>query len=197
MSTKLVIPDAGPLISLALADRLDLLDKFIPNIIITDIVEYETVRKKPGAPGSNRLSDWMEKNEGNIIKVQTTAGEMLQAVLQASGTIEKKLLKNAGELSILEFVATLRDTINQDDSVLVLYEDDRVRTMDFGPDARKITTWGFLIALENMGVIESADFIVQDIAAAGRNIPMDPSETPPPKLWDNDPGWSQDYDLSP
>jgi hypothetical protein len=45
----LIIPDSGPLISLAHANRLDLIEVFDRPIVIADIVKLECL-KKPTAP---------------------------------------------------------------------------------------------------------------------------------------------------
>lgn len=48
MLVDLIIPDSGPLISLAHADRLDLLDVFDRPVLIPDVVRLECL-KKPAA----------------------------------------------------------------------------------------------------------------------------------------------------
>lgn len=42
----LVLPDAGPIISLAHAARLDLLDVFAVPVIVLDVVKAECLRKQ-------------------------------------------------------------------------------------------------------------------------------------------------------
>ena len=59
---------------------------------------------------------------------------------------------------------------------LLLFEESCVKTMDFGPRLAKITTWSFLIGLEEMGVIPSAEDFHRDIPDANRIIPKDPFE---------------------
>lgn len=46
---EVVIPDSGPLISLARINRLDLIDRFNSRILITDAVEIELMDGSPGA----------------------------------------------------------------------------------------------------------------------------------------------------
>lgn len=53
----LIIPDSGPLISLAHAGRLDLVLVFDRPVVVADIVKLECL-KKPGSPDHTALVDW-------------------------------------------------------------------------------------------------------------------------------------------
>jgi hypothetical protein len=63
----LIVADAGPLISLACADELRLLQSFGHPVVIADVVRKECTRKL-GAPGEERLSQWFETAGGNQFK---------------------------------------------------------------------------------------------------------------------------------
>lgn len=54
---SLVVTDTGPLISLAVIDRLDLLDSFDRPVLVADVVMYECT-KMQDKPGAGRLRDW-------------------------------------------------------------------------------------------------------------------------------------------
>ncbi len=62
------------------------------------------------------------------------------------------------------------------DCGLLLFEDNQVKSMDFGLRIAKITTWSFLIGMERMGVIPSAEALHLELSAAGQNIQRDPFE---------------------
>jgi hypothetical protein len=61
---NLVIADAGPLISLASAKRLDLLTCFDRPVKILDVVKEECL-VKPGAPGETELRQWFSTNSND------------------------------------------------------------------------------------------------------------------------------------
>lgn len=69
-SVDLVIPDSGPLISLAHARRLDLVLVFDRPVVIADIVKLECL-KKPGSPDHDFLADWFARMS-NSIRIEDT-----------------------------------------------------------------------------------------------------------------------------
>ena len=60
----LIVADAGPLISLACADELGLLQSFGQPVVVADVVRMECT-KKIDAPGQSRLIHWFETGGGN------------------------------------------------------------------------------------------------------------------------------------
>lgn len=70
---KVVIPDAGPLISLALVDALDVLLVFKENVrvVITDFVEFEVTRYRDKRADAQRICDFIARNAG-VIEIQET-----------------------------------------------------------------------------------------------------------------------------
>lgn len=71
----LVLPDAGPLISLAHAGRLDLLELFERPLVVLDVVRSEALRK-PDAPDYDRLSAWFEHSGNRMTVVETPIGRL-------------------------------------------------------------------------------------------------------------------------
>jgi hypothetical protein len=182
---RLVIPDSGPLISLAKIDRLDLLERFKCQIIITDVVAMEVTDGPDDAKDVGLLRGWLA-NRGNQISIEeTTYGhlvksnrELFEAVPdELKPEMKRKLRrKNSGELSIREFSDTIRNRLERDDSVLVLFEDKNVKSMSFGSHVHLMSLWSLAKSLEAMGVIPSADRLFDDIEDAGRVPPRDPFE---------------------
>ncbi len=194
MALQLAIPDSGPLISLGRIDRLDLLDRFNCPVVITDMVVDEVLRGMPGAPDAMIFSDWFHKGGNRIQKIETSIGLLWNALPPDQQSLRKRI-KDAGETSIWQFSNTLRDTLGASDYGLLLFEDNQVKSMDFGPRIAKITTWSFLIGMERMGVIPSAEALHMELSAAGRNIQRDPFERQATSA-EAGASWTDVYDMS-
>lgn len=182
---RLVIPDSGPLISLARIDRLDLIDRFRCPILITDVVEMELLDGPEDSPDTPVLQGWLENRGNRIQTVETTYGQLLKqnrellALLPAEQRRAQKRrfsVKNAGELSIREFSDEVRNALSADDSVLVLFEDRKVRMMSFGDHVHMMSSWSLAKAVEHLGLIPSAEELFDRIEETGRRPPRDPFE---------------------
>ena len=174
-----VMPDTGPIISLALIGRLDLIDRFKCQILITDAVRYELFGGPIQTPDQESVASWLESSDNRVKIFETTYGAMLREIYelrQALPEEERKSLqrdsrtRNAGEYAILEMASSLRATLTREMTGLVLFEDRRVTTMDFGPYVRRMSTWSFALALESLGVIPSAAHLYKEINVAGRAL---------------------------
>ena len=194
MALELAIPDSGPLMSLGRIDRLDLLDRFNCPIVITDMVVYEVLRGMPGAPDAMTFRDWFRKGGNRIQTIETSIGLLWNALPPDQQALRKRI-KDAGETSIWQFSNTLRDTMGASDYGLLLFEDNQVKNMDFGPRIAKITTWSFLIGMERMGVIPSAEALRQELSSAGRDIQRDPFERHAASA-ETDTSWTEMYNMS-
>ena len=175
-----VIPDAGPLISLARADRLDLLDRLNSQILITDAVKLEILGGRLRSADQDRLRRWMRSDHNRIRVVETPWGAMmmenfrLREALSFEGkaTVPRNpLLRNAGEKSIRDLAEEIRDGMSHQDTGLVLFEDKNVPKINFGPYMRVMSTWSFATALEALNVISSARDLFDQIELAGRVPP--------------------------
>ncbi|MCJ2073332.1 hypothetical protein MKK75_31870 [Methylobacterium sp. J-030] len=164
----LVIPDSGPLITLALVDRLDLLDRFRCPILVTDMIHAELTRGPDTASDKAVFERWYAGRANRIQTVETLYGTMWRALPEATRRTIKRQFPNAGEESIREFAARVGDVLPLDDQILVLFEEEKVKRMTFGRHVHLLQTWAFLVALERMGVIPSADNLHRQIADRGR-----------------------------
>ncbi len=171
----IAIADSGPLISLARIGRLGLLDRFNCPVMIADMALDELLRGMPGAPGAMIFHDWF-RNGGNRIQTIETGIGMLWNALPPDQQALRRRIKDAGETSIWQFSNRLRGTLGASDYRLLLFEENQVKSMDFGPRIAKITTWSFLVGLERMGVLPSAEALHDDLSSEGRNIRKDPFE---------------------
>lgn len=160
-----LLPDAGPLITLAYADALDLLLKPRWPIVLVDMVLHEVTRQQ--TPTSEKLARWVEAN--NVSVRTTRTFQHYQQTLAAEAVGVRK--SNLGELAIQE---TMNDfALDQPQKTGVfLFEDHKIARASFLlPDnCRKISTRAFLIFLEQKGWLASATEIERQAIQAGRNF---------------------------
>ena len=154
----------------------------------------EVLRGMPGATDAMIFRDWFRKCGNRIKTIETSIGLLWSALPPGRQDLRKRI-KDAWETSIWQFSNTLRDTLGAPDNGLLLFEDNQVKTMDFGPRIAKITTWSFLIGMERMGVIPSAEALHQELSSAGRDIQKDPFERQAASA-EADASWTDVYDIS-
>lgn len=172
----LVIPDSGPLITFGLIGRLDLLDRFRCAIVVVDMVVAEVMRGPETAPDKPAFRQWFKARGNRIQTVETTYGAMWNEIPDEARRRIKRLHPSAGELAIREFTDRLAIALPAGDQALVLFEEDAVKTMHFGPQVHLLHTYAFLLSLEKLGVLDSADAMVETIRSRGRNLARDPFE---------------------
>jgi hypothetical protein len=160
-----LLPDAGPLITLAYADALDLLFKPGWPVVLVDMVLHEVTRHP--TPTSEKLARWVEANP---ISVRTTRTfQHYQQTLAVAAVPARK--SNLGELAIQE---TMNDfALDQPQKTGVfLFEDHKIARAGFlVPDnCRKISTRAYLLFLEQKGWLASAAEIERRAIQAGRHF---------------------------
>lgn len=124
---KIVLPDTGPLITLAHANALELLLAFDAEqvqLVVTDMVEFEATRHRSTREDAQRIADFVEKHAGRIAIEKTAFGQMaisaarlydryaqsqqLRDFYSASNMpAPAPLAPNSGELSINSYVTEL------------------------------------------------------------------------------------------
>ena len=160
-----LLPDAGPLITLAYADALDLLFKPGWPLVLVDMVLHEVTRQQ--TPTSEKLSQWVQANK---VSVRTTRvfGHYQQTLAAETVPARKS---NLGELAIQETMNDFALDAPRKTGVF-LFEDHKIARASFlVPDnCRKISTRAFLIFLEQKGWLESAAQIERRAIQAGRNF---------------------------
>lgn len=161
----IILPDAGPLITLAYAQALDLLLKPGWSVRIVDMVLHEVTRN--ATPTSTLIAHWVASHDVTIINTRTYSH--LQTLQAESRNKVRKA--NLGELAIQE---TMHDmAMNEPDHTGVfLFEDHKIARASFLlPDnCRKISTRAWLQFLENKGWINSATDIERAAITNGRNF---------------------------
>ena len=160
-----LLPDAGPLITLAYADALDLLFKPGWPIVLVDMVLHEVTRNQ--TPTSEKLAQWAAA--GQVSMRTTRTFQHHQQRLAANPAAARTA--HLGELAIQE---TMNDfALDQPQQTGVfLFEDHKIARASFLlPDnCRKISTRAYLLFLEQQGWLVSATDIERRAIQAGRNF---------------------------
>lgn len=177
MNYGLIVCDASPLITLALANQLDVLLKPGWPITVPDAV-YREATSEAHADGI-AIARWIEANQDRVRVAATEAGIEQDVVLRAG-----LRARNAGENAAVEVIGRFLEGA-PDLRAVLLFEDDDVRRLPVPDRADIVTTGEFLSALEQAREIQSADFILDEAARAGRNVAaqrLAASAAPPVRL---------------
>lgn len=155
--SALLIPDAGPLLSLAAGNLLNTLTHF--NLRITDVVKEETFDKGllPNASiEAQRLLAFYNKHAADIQVAPTQVGALLHQERQKKSNYIAP--RNMGELSIQSHLIELQ-MLRPNPPPVVLFEDDWF--MKNAPSLAKpyvlMSTEAFLINIQKLGFIPSAE----------------------------------------
>ena len=160
-----LLPDAGPLITLAYADALDLLFRPGWSVALVDMVVHEVTRNP--TPTSQKLAQWVRTHQVPIITTQIYE-RYSQAVAANAMGVRKA---NLGELAIQESMNDF--ALSQPPKTgIFLFEDHRIARASFVvPDnCRKVSTRAFLIFLEQKGWLASAAAVERQAIQAGREF---------------------------
>jgi hypothetical protein len=158
-----LLPDAGPLITLAYADSLDLLFKPQWSVALVDMVLHEVTRNQ--TPTSEKLALWVQTNKLPVMP--TKLFEHYRQSLSSTPAPPRKT--NLGELAIQEAMNSF--AVEQPPKTGVfLFEDHKIARSSFVvPDnCRKVSTRAFLLFLEQNGWLTSAVEIERKAIQAGR-----------------------------
>ena len=147
---KIIIPDAGPINTLAHAGLLDLL--MIPTqtrLVILESIKNEIISQ------SRELGMFIKKHEDRIDIIQTSiCQEDEQKKLRG-----ESLGKGRGDLAIADFLMHFIDDEIGNSPALVLFEDKQIARLhligDVAENAHFITTAAYLRKLEEEGYIDS------------------------------------------
>jgi hypothetical protein len=158
-----LLPDAGPLITLAYADSLDLLFRPGWSVALVDMVLHEVTRNQ--TPTSEKLVHWVGSNQLPVLS--TKINQRYQLALLGSALAPRK--SNLGELAIQEAMSEFALESPPKTGVF-LFEDHKIARASFlVPDnCRKVSTRAFLLFLEQKGWLASAVEIERKAIQAGR-----------------------------
>jgi hypothetical protein len=161
-ATVTLLPDAGPLITLAYADALDLLLKSGWSVALVDMVLQEVTRNE--TPTSERIAAWARDNHIPVLETR-----IYHRYLQAGAALPARKA-NLGELAIQEAMSGFGLATEQ--TGVFLFEDHKIARASFLlPDnCRKVSTRAFLLFLEHQGLIDSAAEVERRAILAGRQF---------------------------
>jgi len=161
-TTVTLLPDVGPLITLAYADALDLLLKPAWSIGLVDMVLHEVTRNE--TPTSARIAAWTRDSGVPVVETK-----VCHHYLQ-SRAVPPGRKANLGELAMQEAMSEF-GLVAERTGVFLLGDHKIARTSFLLPDnCRKVSTRAFLLLLEQHGLIESAADIERRAIRAGRHF---------------------------
>jgi hypothetical protein len=158
-----LLPDAGPLITLAYADALDLLLMPGWSVALVDMVLHEVTRNS--TPTSEQIAGWVRQHGVPVL------GTRVYRHHTQTGTVAAPARKsNLGELAVQEAMNEFALTPVR--TGVFLFEDHRIARSSFllPSNCRKVSTRAFLIFLEQQKLIESASAIERRAIHAGRHF---------------------------
>ena len=168
MKVVLVVPDAGPLISLAKADCLDVLLLLGFPIYVVDQVLSEVTRNRQ-FPDALRIEEFVRDHPDAVYEFSTAVGQAA-AHRRAQGEVRQP---GQGEAAIAEFLQRLDEVTGDADApVLLLFEDSDILKNRFliQENLHLVSTLGLLRGLEQKGVLSSAEDVWRRVVAAGRSL---------------------------
>jgi len=169
---SLIVTDTSPLFTLALAGSLDVLLRPALPVRIPDAVYVEATRVR-GAPCAEQIVEWINAHLDRVQIVPTDIGIDQQRRLEEGRTI-----RGLGEQAALEALERFLRS-DQNAEALLLFEDTDIERRRAVVDARVslISTGDFLRELEQAGLIQSSDYVLDQAAAQGRNVDRQRSMT--------------------
>lgn len=164
-SYSLIVTDTSPLITLALADALDVLLRAGIPLSIPDAVYIEATRVRAAA-GAGRIVEWINAHLDLVRIVPTEVGIDQQRRLEEGRTV-----RALGEQAALEVLDRFLET-DPAAEALLLFEDTDIARRRAVVDERVslLSTGDFLRELEAAQLIQSADYILDQAAERGRNV---------------------------
>lgn len=165
--TPILVPDAGPLITLAYASRPDVLLAPGWSVHMVDMVLHEVTRNHTLT--SEAIAAFVEECKLSVISTEVYRRYQKQLAAAGTGPAPRKM--GLGKLAIQEYMIHL-DTEEADISAVFLFEDHKIAQTCFHlPErAHRVSTRAFLIFLEEKGWIESAADVERAAIRNGRNF---------------------------
>lgn len=165
-TTVTLLPDAGPLITLAYADALDLLLSPGWQVSLVDMVLEEVTRNS--TPTSERIASWTRSKR--LAVLPTKVFEHYKKALANAVPVRKSA---PGELAIQETMNEFA-LYHPPKTGVFLFEDHKIARATFllPHCCRKVSTRAFLLFLEQEKLIPSSVEIERRAIAAGRQFSL-------------------------
>lgn len=169
MTSPILAPDAGSLITLAYADRLDLLLRPGWPVHIVDMVRFEVTRTL--TPTSALIAAFIDERRLPVVVTQVWQRYQQRLAETQANQDPPPRKTGLGELAIQEYM--IRLGLEEPPSPAVfLFEDHKIARGSFHlPDnVRRVSTRAFLLFLEEQGWISSAADVERDAIKNGRRF---------------------------
>jgi hypothetical protein len=165
----ILVPDAGPLITLAYAERLDLLQRPGWPVHVVGMVLHEVVRNQ--TPTSEAIAAFVKEQALTVVATEVWRRYQQRLTDAAAGNGMPPRKVGLGELAIQEYMSRLGLEEPAVPAVL-LFEDHKIARASFHlPDsARRVSTRAYLYFLEERGWIASAEAIERHAIQNGRDF---------------------------
>jgi len=167
----LIIPDAGPLISLGKAKSLDILLKLDLPIYIIDQVYFEVTRE-PSFEDAQIIKQFVESYRDRVKIIETQVGRLARMERDVNPSARQRQL---GDAAITDFLTNqVHEFVDSSEPVLLLFEDSDLTRMNvvLRENVHLLSTKALLRGMEKLGLITSEVNVWESIIAAGR-IPSD------------------------
>lgn len=157
----IILADPGPINSLWVADRLNLLLELDMRVVLVDAI-YDELTSDLSYPKDVEVKDFIDSNSPPFVIERTDIGE----IEQEKRRLGQKLKKNAVELAVADFLSDeggLERYLKENNPITILIEDVGLRVFNRPPNLYLISTVGLLRGLEDVGVIASANDLIDEI----------------------------------
>jgi hypothetical protein len=170
----MIIMDASPLIYLAKAAALETLLHFNRRIFIADEVYHEACGRWLGADAASglqtpacavRIWELIESHPQHFVIVPTQLGELLREARKGG---KDRVMHNAGEYTSATLYDNRLELTGSSKPVLVVYEDAELPRQFKSKDVHLLSTYGLMVALEQEGLVDSADALYEAIPQGER-----------------------------
>jgi hypothetical protein len=165
----ILVPDAGPLITLAYAGRLDLLQRPGWPVHVMDMVLHDLTRNQTHT--SEAIGAFVKEQALTVVTTQVWRRYQQRLTDAAAGNGVPPRKAGLGELAIQEYMTRL-GLEEPAVSAVFLFEDHKIARASFHlPDSvRRVSTRAYLYFLEERGWIASAEEIERRAIQNGRRF---------------------------
>lgn len=165
----LLLPDAGPLITLAYAGRLDLLLRAGWPLRMVDMVVHAVTRY--ATPTRDAVMAFVAEHNPKVMQTATFQHYQQRMAAAADPGAPAPRKAGLGELAIQEVINQMA-LLEPLQPAVLLFEDHKIANTAFHlPEGTlRVSTRAFLIYLEEKGVLPSAAEVEQAAISAGRNF---------------------------
>ena len=166
--TPLLLPDAGPLITLAYADRLDLLLHPGWPLRLVDMVLHELTRN--ATPTRDAITAFVARHRVAVIDTATFRHHQARQASAAQGAAPPRRA-GLGELAMQEAINQLA-LLEPRQGAVLLFEDHKIARASFHlPEGTlRVSTRAFLLFLQENGWLDSAAEVERRAILAGRRF---------------------------